>query len=116
MGLGAVGPKSGRFGETPVLLNSEMWYLDYLWQAGFFGLLVLLVLAGVIVRGLWRGRASPMARAALAVMVGLAVGALFIPVIDEPAIAVPMWTLIAFGLLASERAGTPGDPVSQTAS
>ena len=103
MGLGAVGPKSGRFGEPVVLINSEMWYLDYLWQAGYFGLFALFALAAVVVRRLWRGRAIPISRAALAVVVGLAAGALFIPVLDEPAVAIPMWTLAALGLLGVEE-------------
>jgi hypothetical protein len=109
MGLGAVGPKSDRFGETPVLLNSETWYLDYLWQAGYFGLIALLGLAAIIFRRLWRGRRNAMSRVALAVTVGLAAGALFIPVLDEPAVAIPMWTLVAFGLLAAEREPTTAE-------
>jgi hypothetical protein len=111
MGLGSVGPKSDRFGETPVLLNSEMWYLDYLWQAGFFGLLALLALAAIIVRKLWSGRREAMSRGAIAVMGGLALGALFIPVLDEPTVAVPLWTLLAFGLLAAERAKDAAEPL-----
>jgi O-antigen ligase len=107
MGLGAVGPKADRFGETPVLLNSETWYLDYLWQAGYVGLFALMALAAIILLKLWRGRRDPAARLAMAVMVGLGAGALFIPVLDEPAVAIPMWTLVAFGLLSSERATDP---------
>ena len=102
MGLGAVGPKSDRFGETPVLLNSETWWLDYLWQTGYIGLAALLALAAVIVRRLWRGRRNAMSRVALAAMIGLGMGAFFIPVLDEPAVAIPLWTLVAFGLLAAE--------------
>jgi O-antigen ligase len=115
MGLGAVGPKSDRFGETPVLLNSETWYLDYLWQAGYFGLIAFLGLAAIIFRRLWRGRRNAMSRVALAVTVGLAAGALFIPVLDEPAVAIPMWTLVAFGLLAAEREPTVAETAPQAA-
>jgi hypothetical protein len=111
MGLGAAGPKSGRFGEAPVVLNSEMWYLNYLWQAGAFGLLALLALAAIIIRKLWSGRRNVVSRSALAVMGGLAVGALFIPVLDEPAVAVPLWTLLAFGLLTAERSAPAADPL-----
>ena len=103
MGLGAAGPKSGRFGEAPVLLNSEMWYLNYLWQVGVFGMLAWLTLVAMILRRLWSGRRNAISMSAIAVMGGLAVGALFIPVLDEPAVAVPLWTLLAFGLLAADR-------------
>ena len=115
MGLGSVGPKSDRFGEIPVVLNSETWYLDYLWQAGFFGFLALLALVAVIVRKLWTGRREAVSRGAMAVMGGLALGALFIPVLDEPTVAVPLWTLLAFGVLAAERAAVATDPLPPAA-
>ena len=116
MGLGTAGPKSGRFGETAAdFISSEMWYLNYLWQAGYLGLLALLALAAIIVRRLWRGRRNALSRAALAGTFGLAAGALFIPVLDEPTVAIPMWTLLALGLLAAERTAATADAASPAA-
>jgi hypothetical protein len=100
LGLGMAGAKSARFGEVDAssLLKSETWYIDYLLQAGYLGLLALLALAVLIARALWLRRRLPIARAALAAATGLAVGAIFIPVIDEPAVAIPLWSLIGLGL------------------
>jgi hypothetical protein len=100
IGLGMVGAKSARFGQvaTVDVLASETWYVNYLLQAGYLGLVALLVFVLTVVRALWIKRRIPVARAALAAAAGLSVGALFIPVIDEPAVAIPLWSLIGLGL------------------
>jgi hypothetical protein len=99
-GLGTAGPKSTRFGEVPAagFLNSEIWYVDYVLQTGFVGLAALLVLVAVVARGLWKRRRNSLSRAALGIGAGLLVGAFFIPILDEPALAIPLWTLVGLGL------------------
>ncbi len=113
LGLGMAGAKSARFDQVAALdvLSSETWYVNYLFQAGFFGLLALVALALAIARALWIKRSLPMARAALAAALGLAAGAVFIPVLDEPAVAIPLWGLIGLGL-GSTVAAAGGIPVS----
>ena len=99
-GLGTAGAKSNRFGEVIAsgFVNSEIWYVDYVLQTGYFGLAALFLLIAVVARGLWQRRRNSMSRAALAIGAGLLVGAFFIPVLDEPALAIPLWTLIGLGL------------------
>ncbi len=106
MGLGTAGAKSARFGEVSAsdIVNSETWYVDYLLQAGYVGLLALLGLTVLVARALWIKRRVPVARAALAAAAGLAVGAIFIPVLDEPTVAIPMWALIGLGLGVADSA------------
>jgi hypothetical protein len=45
----------------------------------------------------------PWARLALAVWLGLGLGAMFIPIVDEPDVALPMWSIgaIALALIAA---------------
>lgn len=104
MGLGTVGPKSVRFGEPgSEPFSSETWYLNYLLQVGIVGLAVLALFVLAILARLWRSRRVPLVRAAIAIAAGLAVGAFGIPVIDEPAVALPLWSILGLGLLLSER-------------
>lgn len=113
IGLGMAGAKSARFGEVGAtdVLSSETWYVNYLFQAGYVGLLALIGLALTIARVLWIKRRIPVARAALAASVGLAAGAVFIPVLDEPAVAIPLWALIGLGL-GSSLASTARTPTA----
>jgi hypothetical protein len=104
MGLGTAGPKSFRFGEAgPEPPSSETWYVNYLIQVGIAGLAILALFVLAIIFRLWRSRAVPWSRAAIAIGAGLAIGALGIPVIDEPAVAIPLWSVIGLGLLMAER-------------
>jgi hypothetical protein len=100
LGLGAAGAKSTRFdsGTSGPLITSEVWYVDYALQTGYVGLIALFVLFCVVGRGLWKRRGHCLSRAALAISAGLIVGAFFIPVLDEPALAIPLWTLVGLGL------------------
>jgi hypothetical protein len=104
IGLGTAGPKSVRFGETGVGLNptihSETWYLTYAIQVGIPGLVALAILLVSLFRSLWIRRAAPMARAALAIGLGPAAGAVFIPILDDPAVAIPLWAIAAVGVTA----------------
>ncbi len=105
MGLGTVGPKSIRFGEpgSEPTFSSETWYVNYLMQVGIVGLGILALFVLAIVVRLWHSRHIPLVRAALAIGAGLAVGAFGIPVIDEPAVALPLWSVLGLGLLLSEQ-------------
>jgi hypothetical protein len=106
LGLGEAGPKASRFGEVTVdsALASEVWYVNYGLQAGIVGLLALFGLLAVIARQLWRRRWAPIAKVAIAVCGGLALGALFIPVIDEPSVAIPLWAIVGIGLSVATQA------------
>jgi hypothetical protein len=109
MGLGTAGPKSARFGESGSgpLISSEIWYVNYLYQTGWLGLVILALFVLSIAARLWRSRSAPWPLAALAVGTGLAVGALGIPVIDEPAVAIPLWSVIGLGLIHAELGRRP---------
>lgn len=108
MGLGMAGPKSARFGQIGALdiVSSETWYVNYLLQVGIIGMLLLLALVLALGRRLWSARSRPWPIAAIAAGTGLAVGALAIPVVDEPSVAIPLWAI--FGI-ALARAGGPGE-------
>jgi hypothetical protein len=105
MGLGTAGPKSVRFGESgsEPPISSEIWYVNYLLQVGLLGLAILALFVLAIVVRLWRSRNVPWSRAAIAIGAGLAIGALGIPVIDEPAVSIPLWSVLGLGLLLAER-------------
>lgn len=108
-GLGMAGPKSVRFGEvgTAPALASEMWYLTYAMQVGVIGFAALASLLVVVLAGLWRRHPAPWPTLALGVWLGLGVGALFIPIVEDPSIATPMWVLGAVAL-AVEHARAEG--------
>jgi hypothetical protein len=112
MGLGAAGPKSARFGEPSGGMGptSEIWYIDFALQAGIIGLLALAGLVAVAAAGLWRRRMAPVAKAALALGFGLGAGAILIPVIDEPTVAIPLWALIGLGLATPAAAEPNASP------
>lgn len=105
MGLGTAGPKSVRFGESgsEPPISSETWYVNYLLQVGILGLAILALFVLAIVVRLWRSRNVPWSRASIAIGAGLAIGALGIPVIDEPAVSLPLWSVLGLGLLLAER-------------
>jgi len=111
LGLGTAGPKAARFGLPPDAkrILTETWYVLYAIQVGIFGFLVLLATAFVLLRDLVRTRGAPLSRAALAIGLGLAVGAVFIPIIEEPAVWTPLWVVtgLAVALAAGARAMPP---------
>ena len=107
-GLGTAGPKSTRFegeGAAPPF-NSETWDLNYAVQVGLPGVALTGALIAVIGAALWRGRRHPWARAAAAAGVGLGTAALFIPIVDDPSVAVPLWALAGIGLAIAARNGS----------
>jgi hypothetical protein len=116
LGLGTAGPKAARFGETegrPRILT-EVWYVLYAIQVGVVGLLLLLAVAAELLVRLWRIRDGPLSRAVLAMGIGLGAGAIFIPIIDEPTVWTPLWTLAALAVatpagLIRARAGREGE-------
>ena len=108
LGLGTAGPKAGRFDESAsnARILTEAWYIVYAIQVGIGGALLFGALVLAVLRRLWAVRRSPVAQAAIAVGVGLAVGALFIPIIDEPTVATPLWTIAALGIAGASIAPT----------
>ena len=113
IGLGMAGPKSDRFGEIPPgdWITSETWYVDFILQAGIVGFVALVTLVLIVTRGLWLRRRRPLARSAFSIAAGLAIGAIFIPVIDEPAVAIPLWSVIGLALAqatAPRASSSPG--------
>lgn len=109
MGLGMAGPKSARFGQIGALaiVSSETWYVNYILQAGIVGSLLLVALLVAIGWRLWRARKHPWPVAAIAAGAGLAVGALAIPVVDEPAVAIPLWSMLGIALVTAFELDRP---------
>ncbi len=108
-GLGTAGPLSTRFGETGPgdYIHSEMWYANYFVQAGIIGSVALGVFVLIAALQLLRARRHPWATAAMAVGAGLAVGALVIPVIDSPAVAIPLASVVGLALASTLEAARP---------
>jgi len=114
LGLGTAGPKAARFGETegrPRILT-ETWYLVYAIQVGIGGAALLAALAAAILARLWRARDGPFALACLGVGTGLGIGALFIPIIEDPTVWTPLWVLAALGI-AMPMLGRSGHPTEE---
>lgn len=115
LGLGTAGPKAIRFGESAGAnrILTEMWYLVYAIQVGVIGLALLIATALVIFVGLWRSRASPISRGAIAMGFGLGAGALFIPILDEPTVFIPLWAFSGLALAtAAVRVSSVERPVT----
>jgi hypothetical protein len=74
--------------------------LDYVIQVGIPGLLALVAFLLIIARTLWRSRAHVLSRTAFAIALGPALGAVFIPILDDPAVAIPFWSVLALGVIA----------------
>ncbi len=117
VGLGMAGPKSVRFGEVGrvPILASETWYITYAMQVGVAGLGLLVAFILAIVRVLLRGRSSPWPAAAVAIGAGLAAGAVFIPIIDDPAVAIPLWSILGYAIAVEAANRTDHRPPASTA-
>jgi hypothetical protein len=104
-GLGMAGPKSTRFGEVgdEPIITSEVWYLNYAMQVGVVGLAALATLVTLVLARLWRSRRRPWSTVSLGIWLGLGVGAIFIPTVDDPSIATPMWVIGAVALALAQR-------------
>ena len=113
LGLGTAGPKAARFGETagqPRILT-ETWYVLYAIQVGVIGLALLAATGLAILFRLWKSRDGPWSQLVLALGIGLGVGAIFIPIIEEPTIYTPLWAftgLALAGAAAARRVGADG--------
>jgi len=103
LGLGTAGPKASRFDERSGLprILTETWYILYAIQVGIGGLLRLATLVLMILRRLWLERRQPLSRAVLGFGLGLATGALFIPIIEDPAVFTPLWGFAGLALAAA---------------
>ena len=100
LGLGTAGPKAARFDEQqgrPRILT-ETWYILYAIQVGLIGFGLLAVTVVTILRQLWRDRLRPISRVAFGIAFGLGVGAVFIPVLEDPTVFTPLWAITGLAL------------------
>ena len=98
-GLGTAGPKSARFTGTAPIRHSEIWYLNYAAQVGLLGLALTAAFVIAILATLWTARRRPWPAVATALVMALGAGAIFIPVIDEPAVAGPLWAILGLAIV-----------------
>ena len=98
-GLGTAGPKSARFTDAEPIRHSEIWYLNYVAQVGLLGLALAGAFVGSMLLELWRQRWRPWPAVAMAVLVALGAGAIFIPVIDEPPVAGALWAILGLAII-----------------
>ena len=75
-----------------------MWYLVYAIQVGIVGFLAFAALGLAVLWRLWQGRAQAMSSAMLGICLGLGVGAVFIPVVEDPAVFTPLWAFSAIAI------------------
>jgi hypothetical protein len=116
LGLGTAGPKAARFDEQqgrPRILT-ETWYILYAIQVGLIGFGLLAITAVTILRRLWIDRLRPISRVVFGIAFGLGVGAIFIPVLEDPTIFTPLWALTGMALaagatMARRRQSAPGN-------
>jgi hypothetical protein len=113
-GLGTAGPKSARFTGGEPVRHSEIWYLNYVGQVGLIGLaltaLFIIAILGTLLPA--RGRGWP--SVAIGCLLALGAGAVFIPVVDEPAVAGTLWGILGIAIVDARvaRSSFPdgGDP------
>lgn len=114
LGLATAGPKAARFDQQegrPRILT-ETWYILYAIQVGLIGFGLLAITVVTILRWLWRDRLRPISRVAFGIAFGLGVGAVFIPVLEDPTVFTPLWAISGLALAsgAAIAAGRlPGD-------
>lgn len=117
LGLATAGPKAARFDQQegrPRILT-ETWYILYAIQVGLIGFGLLAITVVTILRWLWRDRLRPISRVAFGIAFGLGVGAVFIPVLEDPTVFTPLWAISGLALAsgAAIAAGRlPGDAAS----
>lgn len=105
-GLGTAGPLATRFGEAAPegSFHSEMWYANFVIQAGTVGAAILAFFLLAVGLRLVRIRRLPWSSAALGIGAGLAIGAVVIPIIDAPAVAIPLAAVVGLGLASKAEA------------
>lgn len=110
-GLGTVGSRTQRFGDT-MPLHSESYYLEMAMEKGIPGLGLYLLVVGSAAGALFktireerddRRRALPVA--GLAVLLGLSAAANFIPALYEIPVASYMWFFVGLGLRSRRLSG-----------
>ncbi len=103
-GLGTVGSRTKRFGDT-MHLHSESYYVQMGMELGAIGLLLYLLFVGAAAWTLFamlRGTAPPGDRAilvaALAALLGISAGAMFIPALQDIAVGSYLWLVVGLGV------------------
>jgi hypothetical protein len=112
-GLGTAGPKSTRFSGAEPTRHSEIWFLNFAWQVGLIGFALAGMLVLAILVALFRQRSRSWPAAAIGGLLALGAGAVFIPVLDEPAVSFPLWALIGIAIVDASHAGsTDAEPAA----
>jgi hypothetical protein len=109
-GLGTAGPKSARFTGTAPIRHSEIWFMNYAAQVGLVGLALTAVLVVAILAALWAARKRPWPAVGTAALLALGAGAIFIPVIDEPAVAGPLWAILGLAIVHARSGRAQTNP------
>jgi hypothetical protein len=106
-GLGTTGTKSDRFSESSQpQRHSDIFYLTYTMQVGIAGLVLTGAFVVVVLMALWSARSSSWSVLAAGLLIGIGAGAVFIHVVNDPAVAFPLWTLV--GLAVAQTAVVSG--------
>jgi hypothetical protein len=79
---------------------------------GLPGAAALAALVAAIGLTLWRGRREPWARAAMGAAAGLGTGALFIPIVEDPSVAVPLFAVTGLALALARARSVARQPQS----
>jgi riboflavin transporter FmnP len=75
-------------------------------QVGIAGLVLTGAFVVVVLMALWSARSSSWSVLAAGLLIGIGAGAVFIHVVNDPAVAVPLWTLV--GLAVAQTAVASG--------
>jgi hypothetical protein len=101
-GLGMAGTKSERFSDdSQPQRHTDIWYVTYAMQVGIAGLVLTGAFVVVVLMALWRARSDRWSVLAAGLLIGLGAGAIFIHVVSDPTIAIPLWTLVGLAVARS---------------
>jgi len=98
-GLGTAGPKSTRFTGGEPVRHSEIWFLNYVGQVGLIGLALTALFVVAILGTLLPARERGWPSLAIGSLLALGAGAVFIPVVDEPAVAGTLWSILGIAIV-----------------
>jgi hypothetical protein len=109
-GLGTAGPKSIRFSGGEPIRHSEIWFLNYVSQVGLIGLALTALFVVAIFGTLLPARGRSWPSLAIGSLLALGAGAVFIPVVDEPAVAGTLWGILGIAIVdaRADRSNVPG--------
>ncbi len=94
-GVGSTGSPS-LLTDTPLIIENHYLYVAH--EVGWIGLALFVAINGMVLGVLWRRRRQWLAFAVFASGVGLAVGALFLPVWADDTVSIIWWGLAAIAI------------------